>query len=246
MDKFLTLSFVALQDGDIKGTVVRDRKFIMRGKELGALIEKLEDGSVNYIEMNLVTGIGYTKNYYPDGTLFYCYEQTRGIRNGSYIQYYPNGVLHITANFKENKLHGEELRYGEDGCLIDRINHVNGFTEGTGFTYTKSGQVENEYIYHKNELRFLRCFDLDPTSEISRVDCIYRDNKKYEERKEYHKNGILARKCYYINGKLNGKCIRYDMKGRIHTEGQYKDDKKIGEFKYYDTLGKITHTERYI
>ena len=245
MDKFLILSYVASQDGNIKGTTVRDNKFIMRGNQTGALIEKLEDGSVNYVEMNLITGIGVTKNYYSDGTLYYFYEQIRGIRNGKYEQYYPNGVLHIQAHFKENKLHGEELRYEEDGILRDRINHVNGLTEGTSFSYTKSGEVENEFFYVKSELRFLRCFDLNPNSEISRVDCCYRDNKKYEGRKEYYKNGICARKCSYVNGKLNGICIRYDMKGRIHTEGEYKDGKKIGEFKYYDTRGKITHIEKF-
>ena len=245
MDKFLILSYIASQDANIKGITVRDNKFIMRGNQTGALIQKLEDESINYVEMNLVTGIGFTKNYYKDGTLYYCYEQIKGIRHGKYVQYYPNGNLHIQSHFKDNNLHGEELQYSEDGILRDRINHVNGLTEGVAFTYAKSGEIENEFFYHRNELRFFRCFDLDPKSDISRVDCYYKDNKMYEERKEYHKNGVCVRICSYINGELNGSYIRYDLKGRIHIIGNYKDGKKIGEFKYYNTLGKLTHTEFY-
>ena len=239
------LSYIASQDGNIKGTTVRDNKFIMKGNETGALIEKLEDGSVNYIEMNLRTLIGFTKNYYSDGTLHYCYEQTKGIRNGKYVQYFPTGVLHVKAHFIENKLHGEELRYNENGNLKDRINHIDGFIEGTALSYTDSGKIQYERYYQKNKLRFVRFFDLKLDSEFSRVDCYYK-NDGCEEKKEYYKNGICSLECSYLNNKLNGKYIRYDMKGRIHTEGTYKDDKKIGEFKYYDTLGKITHTDIFI
>jgi antitoxin component YwqK of YwqJK toxin-antitoxin module len=241
MDRFLILSFIASQNGNIKGTTIRDNKFIIKGKEIGALIEKLQDESVNYIEMNLTTGIGYTKNYYKNGTLHYCYEQTKGVRNGDYVQYYPNGNLHVEAYFKENNLHGEELRYDEEGNLLHRINHIDGLMEGTAVTYTKDGEKQYKKYYNNNKLESIRYYYLKPDSDFSYVDCFYR--KDEEETKEYYKNGICSLECSYINGKLNGKYIRYDMKGRIHTEGNYKDNKKAGEFKYYDTQGKITHTE---
>jgi antitoxin component YwqK of YwqJK toxin-antitoxin module len=245
MDRFLILSYVASQDGNIKGTILRDNKFIMKGNETGSLIEKLQDGSINYIEMNLITGVGFTKNYYKDGTLHYCYEQTKGVRNGDYVQYYPDGTLHVKAYFRENKLDGEELRYTESGKLLHRINHINGFMEGVALTYNTSGKIQHERRYKKNKLESIRCHDLKIDSEYSHIDCFYKNNNE-EETKEYYKNGICSLECYYVNGKLNGKYIRYDMKGRIHTEGNYKDDKKIGEFKYYDTRGKITHTDFFV
>lgn len=43
----------------------------------------------------------------------------------------------------------------------------------------------------------------------------------------------------------DGLYFMYDKSGKKLIEGHYKDDKKSGEWKYFDTKGKVTKTEQY-
>ncbi|MFV0539693.1 MAG: toxin-antitoxin system YwqK family antitoxin [Aestuariibaculum sp.] len=87
------------------------------------------------------------------------------------------------------------------------------------------------------------------------------------ERKVYYPNGILAEKQHYKNGKLHGKSTMYSKqnkiissvvyvegklhgeakyysKGKLNIEGQYKNDKKYGTWKYYED-GTLTEKKSF-
>lgn len=66
----------------------------------------------------------------------------------------------------------------------------------------------------------------------------YKDGKLDGESKWYSESDILLRQCVYANDQLHGKTINYDSEGQITSEGNYIKDKKSGIWKYYKA-GKL-------
>jgi antitoxin component YwqK of YwqJK toxin-antitoxin module len=51
---------------------------------------------------------------------------------------------------------------------------------------------------------------------------------------------------YYANGQLNNGIINeYFKDDSLCFEGEYRDDKKIGEWKIFDEDGNLTKTQKY-
>lgn len=72
------------------------------------------------------------------------------------------------------------------------------------------------------------------TAEVSRYD----NGKLTGEAKWFSKADKLLRHSIYDKDKLNGKTINYDLEGRVSSEGDYKNNLKVGIWKYYKA-GKI-------
>ena len=245
MEKFLILSYVASQDGNIKETHTIDNKFIMKGEKTGALVEKKSDGTINYVEMDFKTQEGITKNYHDNGNIQFAFEQINGIKNGLFQQYYPEGGIYIQCVFKNNIKNGDEIHFNRNGTVKQLIPYVNGLVHGTVASFFSNEKIEHERYFDNGNLTFAKYYQYDTDSEILYTEYRCKNGKYNGKAKEYYKNGICASESYYVDGKLNGKYVRYDMKGRIHSEGNYVDDNKIGEFRYYDTRGTLTHTKKF-
>lgn len=67
----------------------------------------------------------------------------------------------------------------------------------------------------------------------------YKDGKMDEEYVVYHKNGQIAYKTNYKDGKQVGECVCYYENGQIEYKGNYKDGEKDGEWVKYYTNGQI-------
>ncbi len=61
--------------------------------------------------------------------------------------------------------------------------------------------------------------------------------------KKYYEDGVIREDCSYKNGKLNGPCKHYDVKGRLYQELSYVDGKIDGPNKAYAEDGKIRMDE---
>ena len=64
--------------------------------------------------------------FYEDGAIRSKTEMSKGIRDGKYKAFYPNGKLSINGKFKKNKRHGTWRYYDEDEKLIRKEKWKNG------------------------------------------------------------------------------------------------------------------------
>ena len=134
-----------------------------------------------------------------------------------------------------------------DKCLIERFvtrNKEENITDGWATEYHGNTRKIKFKIEKLNGKRNGKLIEFYENGKI-KFKTYYKDGIQNGETESFYENEMLYESYNLIDGKLNGKYILYDIKGRIHTEGEYKDDKKIGEFKYYDTRGKLTHTENF-
>jgi len=66
-------------------------------------------------------------------------------------------------------------------------------------------------------------------------------NQNYQthgEQKTYHKDGYLESVETFRNGLKHGKFISYNEKKEVTSEGEFKQDKKVGSWVYYFALSK--------
>lgn len=61
----------------------------------------------------------------------------------------------------------------------------------------------------------------------------YQNGKLEGEAVFYDENGALIKRLNYINGLLHGRAILYTSSGQIMIDGNYKEDKEYGVWKYY-------------
>ena len=242
MDRFLMLNFAAIHDGEEIQTCVKDDKFIMVAPGHKFLIKRELDGSVLSTESieNDLRKIKITK-YYPDGTLFSRGFAVNNKREGFYEEYFPSGNLAITCTFENGNLHGVETKFEETGNKLTEITYVHGVIHG----YKK--------IYENNSLRFVCTFVNGENIKIQEYapgprlisESEIKNEKLHGEARIYHENGICKRLVFNYQGFFHGREICYDLRGKIHSTGNYYMGKKHGEFKYYNTLGNLTHIETY-
>jgi len=59
----------------------------------------------------------------------------------------------------------------------------------------------------------------------------------------YYDNGIKWSESYYDNGIKNGHSLTFFPNGGIRYVGEYKNDVKIGTWKFYDEAGELLNEE---
>lgn len=137
------------------------------------------------------------------------------------IKGYVKNIYSINGNiasegFVKNKLKdGKWLFYSENGRLIEKIVFKNGIQDGEfekyyadGITIDEKGKYENNMLVGVWE--------------------------------HYFDNGLVSERYHYLNGLRDGKYEEYGIQNAVsskpflNTIGYYKNDKKEGEWKYYD------------
>jgi antitoxin component YwqK of YwqJK toxin-antitoxin module len=63
--------------------------------------------------------------------------------------------------------------------------------------------------------------------------------------KEYYPNGQLKCKANFPPGNIDGKATYYYADGRISSLGLWKNYMRVGNWYYYNNLGKLDYTEYY-
>lgn len=61
----------------------------------------------------------------------------------------------------------------------------------------------------------------------------------------YYDNGIKWSESYYSNGDRDGHSITFFPNGAIRYVGEYKNDEKVGNWKFYDEEGNLVKEENF-
>ncbi|MGL5902277.1 MAG: hypothetical protein ACRCZO_06270 [Cetobacterium sp.] len=146
-----------------------------------------------------------------------------------YEEFYPNGKIKIKGLYtSESRKHDRWYEWNEKGQLI-KIEYYS----ADGVSYIK------EFDSEKKIARFIK----DETVK----------EYQYSGVEGYYKDTFILRSYEIKDGKKDGEYIEYylddisqEVSKKIKEIGEYKNDLKNGEWKFYDNKRNLTETKFFI
>lgn len=116
-------------------------------------------------------------------------------------QYYPDGKLSRTTEFKNGKKHGTMVDYFSNGTIKSIRNFANDKQEGRSVYYYNNGTLK-EVQYYSQGLQ-------------EQADSIWDEN------------GVLTTVMHFRNGLKNGKLLKLDSLGNVKFSAAYEQDSLV-------------------
>ena len=209
------------------------------------------------MEIPFVKGLeqGLAKEYAPDGSIITLIEYKKGfvverikinrkdqnnLKQGRWYVFYQNGNVKQEGNYQDDKKNGYFKEFTESGDLISVNKYINDVLQEEAEEIAKL-DVQNEYY---------------PDGKI-KVRATYRNGLPEGVRRDYTPEGEIEKSSIYKNGVMIGEGIvkedgareghwkEYYPDGSLKAEGDYKDDKPVGEWKYFYQDGKLEQKGKY-
>ncbi|MGL5935231.1 MAG: toxin-antitoxin system YwqK family antitoxin [Cetobacterium sp.] len=162
--------------------------------------------------------------------------------------YYENG----------SKFTGKSIKKFSNGN-IQEIREIKNGKEKTDKEFYNSGKIKMDGEFHDNSAHVKEYYE---TGELKAYLVLEKANTPSQKMtaKSYYKNGVLEeelyiveggnlKKMYYESGQIKAKIesdgilgnkTLYYESGQVKEESKYKNDKRHGRLKSYDTKGKLT------
>lgn len=192
---------------------------------------------------------------------------SKGRRQGIWMDFYPNGQKRYEGEFKNDKCKGTFRYYDEQGNLqatnefdksgekcLNKTYAPNGRVIATGYYVNQKKEGEWKY-YDKNSGQLLLSED-NQGGKVHGWSRLYNPNngKLAEETQfvegqpegmchKYSDTGVLQMECQYHQGQLDGPCKTYYPNTALKEEGQYTAGKKSGVWKTYNEDGDLLVTD---
>ncbi len=167
------------------------------------------------------------------------------IPDGPAREFDENGQLRAESEYKDNKLHGELVRYDEKGRTIIREQYVKGQLQGPAryYAYTAEGMVETQAEYKNAQLNgeWVTYFP----NGVPCVKAFYQNGKLQGKRTSSYQDGQTDCEENYDNGKLQGKRLLYFPEGQLWYQENYKNGRLEGERISFFPNGQKRSTEYY-
>lgn len=192
-------------------------------------------------------------------------------KNGVSQKYNKDGVVVAAEIYVDNKRAGFSKYFYDTGELKKMIHFENDKESGVGYEYAKDGRVisEQEYSFgyiRKNEKvnrydrqdrktglwkEYYEPLDGEEfTQYITRLEGRYIEGEKDGIFREYKRDGSLVELSKFVEGTIEEDAeelivldirAEYREDGSIKSVGGYKENKKQGVHREYDSDGKITN-----
>jgi len=203
---------------------------------------------------------GQQIGYFPDKTVNYKYTLENGKYKGPFKIYYEDGSIDREGAFSNDLYEVEVIEYYRNGQVKSKSNYQEGLLHGTSAMYYEDGQLQNKGEYKKDKklgiwkehtsagfLSQVEEFDEKgkvngPTKlldHLGRVETVF-----------MKKNGDITKLINYdINGeeissyKRKGNTLKFKnltVNGLLSSEGQFVNDLREGEWKFYDSYGDLS------
>lgn len=147
--------------------------------------------------------------YYPDGQKFCEGNYVKGVMEGEWNYWHPNGELCKTITLKKGKPDGAYEVRRADGTLEGKQSFKNGIRDGEWVTYYSDGKT--------------------PKVKANIVD-----GKVEGERTTYYENGQLRQQSQFKAGQLDGMMTEFDESGKKIAEATFKDGKVQGQVERFN------------
>lgn len=189
-----------------------------------------------------------------------------GLKQGKWSKNYPNGKIKYKGEFKDDKEVGTFFYYGQNGVLTQTIDYSQEGRVGHAKIFYPNGKLmsEGKYVekkkegvwaYYDEKGRKIREENLvngkkegketnwDRKGGINITSEYKNGVKEGEEWKTYYADGYSI--ANYSDGKLNGKITHYFASKKTLYEGQYSNDKKVGEWKFFNEVGDLVKRQKW-
>lgn len=161
-------------------------------------------------------------------------------KQGVWKEFYPSGVVKKEMRYKDDKLDGYYKEFFPDGNLDKAEKYVDGVLQKNVAELVRL-DVLNTY-YESGKVKISGTFNKGVPEGIRR----YYDENGTIVSGENYKDGVLIEKGIYdASGYRQGKWKEFYPNGSIRAEGEYKDDKRIGEWVFYHLNGSIEQKGKY-
>ncbi len=214
------------------------------------------DGKLK-MEVPFVNGLeqGIAKEYSPEGNIITLIEYKRGfvidririnrkdknnLKQGKWYVFWDNGNIKQEGNYRDDKKDGYFKDYAENGDLISVTKYLNDIRQDEAAEIKKL-DIVNEY-YPDGKLK---------------VSQTYRNGIPEGIRREYNELGQIVQSFIFTkgirigegivreDGAREGHWIEFYPDSTLKSEGDYKDDKPVGDWKYFYPNGKVEQTGKY-
>ena len=142
--------------------------------------------------------------YYPDGQKFCEGNYIKGVMDGDWSYWHPNGELCKTLTLKNGKPEGAFEVHRADGTLEAKQSFKNGIRDGEWVSYFADGKTP-------------------------KVKANILAGKVEGERTTYFENGQLRQQANFKAGQLDGVMTEYNETGKKIAEATFKDGKVQGD-----------------
>jgi len=197
-----------------------------------------QEYALNYGEIGLE---GEQKEYYVTGQQQFSSMYLGGKKNGTTIDYWSNGKVKDSGENRNNEATGHWKFYHEDGSLREEVKYNEGKPFDVATIYYRNGKKEEEISYGING-------KVDGPDMLYDDDGIKYEQIDYQNDIEQHyifmdKNGKTLSEANVKNKKLHHE--NYYPDGIKHSEGDYINAVREGEWKFYSYTGALETTESY-
>ena len=225
-DKKEGTGFIYFPDGKVQQTIAYNS-----GKKEGLSKEFDKEG-------NVITLLEYNNDFLISRTRINRTDN-KGLKQGDWIDFYPNGAKKSEKTYKDDLMHGYYKEYDKGGKLVLTMLYENG-------SIVKSN-VEDE-----PDIEIITRYDQDGKLTYSGP---YRNKVPVGIHREYGKDGKVTNAFRYNDvglllsegivdeaGNSNGKWKDFYPDGKVQAEGQVTDNRRSGMWKFYSLSEKVEQT----
>jgi antitoxin component YwqK of YwqJK toxin-antitoxin module len=187
---------------------------------------------------------GYWKKYYPNGNLMYkgFFRDDKPV--GEMKRYFKSGNLKAILVFNENSYYAKARVYYEDGTLASEGYYSDSEKDSIWKYYSYYDQKLKSSETYKNGVKQGFSYEYYPNGNcFEKTE--WKNNMKDGIWEQYFDDGSLRLKAAYTDGKLTGSFIAFYSNDRPMVEGHYENNKREGTWIYFSENGKVSQQIAY-
>lgn len=240
------------------GTYIYSKELFAGDKKEGTAYIYFPDGKIQQtISYNEGKKEGFSREFDKNGNVITLLEynndflisrdkinrtDSKGLKQGSWIDFYPDGRKKTEKFYKDDLLHGYYKEYDARGNLTVTMLYDNGSIVKSKVEDEQDIEIVNKYSA-ENKLISSGPFRNGKPVGVHRE---YDGNGKVINAFAYNDVGVLMSEGIIDEaGNSNGKWKDLYPDGKIKAEGVYTDNRKTGLWKFYSVENKVEQTGYY-
>ena len=166
----------------------------------------------------------------------------KGLKQGEWTEFYPNGNKKSEKTYKDDLLHGYYKEYDIRGNLVLTMLYDNGAIVKSKVEDEPDIEIINKYD-DNNKLIYSGPYRNNVPVGVHRE---YDKNGKVTNAFVYNDNGLLLSEGIVDEaGNRNGKWKDLYPDGKTQAEGSYTDNRRTGLWKFYNSSARVEQTGYY-
>ena len=242
----------------LKGIFVFSKELFAGDSKEGTAYQFFPDGKIQQtITYNGGKKEGLAKEYDKEGNIITLLEynndflirrekinrtDNKGLKQGDWKEFYPNGRMKNEKTFIDDLLHGYYKEYDNRGILVLTMLYDKG-----AIVKSKVDEEPDIEIVNKHDQDGKLIYSGPYRNKIPvGIHREFGKDGKVSNAFRYNDNGLLLSEGIVDEaGNSNGRWKDFFPDGRMQDEGQYSGNRRSGQWKFYNMLAKVEQTGAY-